>query len=106
MAKKQADKIDPLAKPRAARRPAKRADAPAAPAASLDAGMTSPGQRAEASEMAAPATMSDTPAEAATSDPSYDDIARAAYQRYLSRGGDHGRDFDDWLEAEQALRKR
>jgi hypothetical protein len=39
-------------------------------------------------------------------DPSFDEIAEAAYQRYLSRGGDHGRDFDDWVEAERDLRSR
>ena len=38
--------------------------------------------------------------------PSYDEIAEAAYQRYLSRGGHHGQDFDDWLEAERALKER
>jgi hypothetical protein len=38
--------------------------------------------------------------------PSHDEIAEAAYRRYLSRGGDHGRDFDDWLEAERELRER
>jgi hypothetical protein len=38
--------------------------------------------------------------------PSYEEIAEAAYRRYLSRGGTHGRDFDDWLEAERELRAR
>jgi hypothetical protein len=38
--------------------------------------------------------------------PTYDDIAQAAYQRYLSRGGGDGRDFDDWIEAERDLRTR
>ena len=38
--------------------------------------------------------------------PSYEEIAEAAYQRYLSRGGQHGRDFDDWVEAERELRGR
>ena len=38
--------------------------------------------------------------------PTYDDIAREAYQRYLSRGGGDGRDFDDWIEAERALANR
>ena len=38
--------------------------------------------------------------------PSYEQIAEAAYQRYLSRGGQHGSDFDDWLEAERELRTR
>jgi len=27
-----------------------------------------------------------------------------AYHRYLERGGGHGADFDDWLEAERELR--
>lgn len=38
--------------------------------------------------------------------PSYDQIAEAAYLRYLNRGGSHGQDFDDWVEAERALRSR
>ena len=36
--------------------------------------------------------------------PNEDDIRRRAYQRYLERGGGHGNDFDDWLEAERELR--
>ena len=36
--------------------------------------------------------------------PSYEEIAEAAYRRYLERGGEHGRDFDDWVEAERTLR--
>lgn len=36
--------------------------------------------------------------------PTHDEIAEAAYRRYLSRGGEHGRDFDDWLQAERELR--
>ena len=36
--------------------------------------------------------------------PSHSEIAEAAYQRYLSRGGGHGRDLDDWIEAERELR--
>ena len=39
-------------------------------------------------------------------DPTYDEIAEAAYQRYLQRGGADGRDFDDWLEAERELKSR
>jgi hypothetical protein len=38
--------------------------------------------------------------------PTYDEIAEAAYQRYLQRGGIDGRDFDDWLEAERELKAR
>jgi len=37
-------------------------------------------------------------------DPTEDDIRLRAYQRYLERGGGHGADFDDWLEAEKDLR--
>jgi DUF2934 family protein len=38
--------------------------------------------------------------------PSYDEIAEAAYERYLKRGATDGQDFDDWLEAERELRSR
>ena len=38
--------------------------------------------------------------------PTYDEIAEAAYQRYLRRGGTDGQDFDDWLEAERELKAR
>jgi len=41
-----------------------------------------------------------------TSGPTYEEIAEAAYHRYLQRGGHHGKDFDDWLDAERALRAR
>lgn len=107
MAKKQADKIDPTpAKPRAPRRPAKSAGADMPAAAGVAAGVTTSSQRAEASDISLSVAAGAGPTAATTSDPSYDDIARAAYERYLSRGGDHGRDFDDWLEAERELRKR
>lgn len=33
-----------------------------------------------------------------------DDVARRAHDLYLSRGGRHGQDVDDWLQAEQELR--
>lgn len=33
-----------------------------------------------------------------------DDIARRAYEIYLRRGGTHGADLDDWLQAERELR--
>ncbi len=50
-------------------------------------------------------TTNDTPP-AAHPGPSGDEIAQAAYLRYLSRGGGDGQDFDDWLEAERELKKR
>jgi hypothetical protein len=41
-----------------------------------------------------------------TQQPSDDDIRLRAYQRYLERGGSHGRAFDDWVEAERELKLR
>jgi hypothetical protein len=38
--------------------------------------------------------------------PTYDEIAQAAYQRYLTRGATDGHDMDDWIEAERELRER
>jgi hypothetical protein len=32
------------------------------------------------------------------------DIARRAYELYVQRGGEHGHDIDDWLQAERELR--
>jgi hypothetical protein len=36
-------------------------------------------------------------------DRTYEDVARRAYDLFLSRGGQHGHDVDDWLEAERQL---
>jgi Protein of unknown function (DUF2934) len=38
--------------------------------------------------------------------PSEEEIRIRAYHRYLERGGGHGMDFEDWLEAERELRTR
>lgn len=32
-----------------------------------------------------------------------DQIAQRAYELYLDRGGEHGADLDDWLQAEREL---
>jgi hypothetical protein len=37
-------------------------------------------------------------------EPSHDEIARRAYQLYEARGGEPGRDWEDWLQAEEQLR--
>ena len=34
----------------------------------------------------------------------HEDIARRAYQLFEDRGGEHGHDWDDWLQAERELR--
>ena len=36
---------------------------------------------------------------------SNDEVARKAYELYMSRGGGHGADFDDWIEAEKQLKQ-
>jgi len=40
----------------------------------------------------------------AASDVTETDIARRAYDLYLTRGGEPGHDVDDWLQAELELR--
>jgi hypothetical protein len=32
-----------------------------------------------------------------------DRVALRAYERFLARGGEHGRDVEDWLEAEREI---
>lgn len=36
-------------------------------------------------------------------DPITEAIAQRAYELFLARGGQHGRDVDDWLQAEREL---
>jgi hypothetical protein len=38
--------------------------------------------------------------------PTPEEIAEEAYKIYQSRGGSHGGDVDDWLEAERRLRSK
>jgi hypothetical protein len=55
------------------------------------------------------ATQSDTGAERATESGTGDPrerIAARAYALYLERGGEHGRDAEDWLAAERELSHR
>ena len=56
------------------------------------------------SEATSPAGTAASPSRAAQ--PTEDDIRRRAYDRYLERGGGHGMDFEDWLEAERELKDR
>ena len=39
-------------------------------------------------------------------EPTQAEIAEAAYFRHLNRGGGHGDEFSDWIEAERELRER
>ena len=37
---------------------------------------------------------------------SQDEVARVAYELFMRRGGIHGSDLQDWLEAEEIVRQR
>jgi hypothetical protein len=63
-------------------------------------------RRGAPAESSAPASVASTADDSASAEPTNDDIRRRAYERYLERGGNHGRHFDDWLEAEKELRSR
>jgi DUF2934 family protein len=36
-------------------------------------------------------------------EPSGEEIARRAHELYLQRGGEHGKDVEDWVRAEKEL---
>ena len=36
-------------------------------------------------------------------EPSGENIARRAYELYIQRGGEHGKDVEDWFRAEREL---
>ena len=38
--------------------------------------------------------------------PDYEEIALRAYERFTMRGAAHGRDQEDWFEAEREVRAR
>ena len=80
--------------------PAEKSDAPRAPRRVRRGSNTKPTSADIAAEAASiyPDTF-ETP-------PSPDEIAAEAYAIYQSRGGDHGRHEDDWLEAERRLTDR
>lgn len=39
-------------------------------------------------------------------EPTDEEIRMRAYHRYLERGGGHGMDFEDWLEAKRELQRK
>jgi len=67
-----------------------------------------PSQASETSTAAPVASQDDDDAplesRSMASEPSEEDIRMRAYHRYLERGGGHGMDFEDWLEAERELK--
>jgi hypothetical protein len=42
----------------------------------------------------------------AAAGPADEEVARRAYELYLARGGEHGFDMDDWIQAESELRDK
>jgi hypothetical protein len=81
-------------------RPAKKSEAPKPGAPPDEKARRAPSTRAASREAveAREAAVDHTPEE--------DAIARRAYEIYESRGGDHGGDLDDWLQAEREVRER
>lgn len=63
-----------------------------------------PRRRSNSGTRRTPAAAKEAPT--ATREPTFEEIAEAAYHRYLKRGGTEGTDFDDWLEAERDLKSR
>jgi len=86
------------AKPAAQRRPATTASSSRASSSRVQSSSNSATQIDTATDMQA--------ASADQVNPAYDEIAEAAYHRFLSRGGQDGGDVDDWIEAERDLRER
>jgi hypothetical protein len=44
--------------------------------------------------------------EAVAGGPTHEEIQRRAYEIHLERGGAHGQDMEDWLEAERDLKAK
>jgi hypothetical protein len=63
-------------------------------------------QQSESGEAASMDRTTDREAWSDRERPSPERIARRAYERFQTRGGAHGQDQDDWLEAERDLADR
>ena len=83
------------------RAPARRADAAVSPLSGGEATTSEEVQLAVAHDTGSVGGAGGGPRQ-----PSYEEIADAAYRRYLDRGGAHGQDFDDWLQADRELQRR
>ena len=80
---------------------------PTTPRRSRSAPDPQPSKASETMTAAVPGEVEDEVSLASTSmasEPSEEDIRMRAYHRYLERGGGHGMDFEDWLEAERELK--
>jgi len=79
---------------------AKKTSSSSSPAGTPRKRTTTKKPNGEAETPAAPGA----PVAVAPPEPTEDDIRTRAYHRYLERGGRHGGDFDDWVEAEKDLK--
>jgi len=85
------------------------------PTEAQDASAAAPGGRRSARrpsdmrdvhfEQPAGGTPEQQTSEADSGQPTFEEIRTRAYHRYLERGGGHGMDFEDWLEAERELKQ-
>lgn len=85
-----------------------RSQAPEIGATANDTKQRAPGRSRTKRETALASDTSTSPAGSVTfaerAEPSEEEIRLHAYHRYLQRGGGHGMDFEDWLEAERELK--
>jgi hypothetical protein len=93
------------AKPKRARSTRSRAaGAPAAPTEAAVARGTTADPLKEAIQPQTISSRSEHQPRAEAWQPTEEDIRVRAYHRFLERGGGHGMDFEDWLEAERELK--
>jgi hypothetical protein len=92
-----------VARERASRGPAQTAADSTLPPVIFESAPTTPAQLPDVPE---PGDIVDQAlrSESMASEPNEEDIRLRAYHRYLERGGQHGRHFDDWVAAEQELK--
>ncbi len=79
---------------------------PKAEAAELAPAAPRPRAKAKTTKVAATKSAAAAPKATEVStpvEPTDEDIRVRAYHRYLERGGGHGMDFEDWLEAKREL---
>ena len=114
----KAAKSSTSAEPKARRTPARRRTDKAVPAASAHAaematamapGLPAGPPSTDLSSVGSVAMMDEMSARALgmeprVAGPSPEEVERRAYEIYLQRGGQDGRDLEDWLEAERQLR--
>ncbi len=89
-----------------ARRPARRrSDKAPTPPAHQASEMGAPAAEAPRSERM-PRSIESMSLKDADFFPAPEEVQRRAYELYLKRGGAHGRDLEDWYEAERQLRRQ